>query len=252
MCLTYCSRLKKCEYVIINENYCRFYSPFARYLINKSIHGSLYKKSIIENLDDLKFYWPIFDSKVTDIISGKNLYDPVSTYFSADRSGVSNSALQFYNGSYRIPAEFYFTTNFTAIIWAKPYHLTTFSFYDFGCEQQVDSIMLNFNAEQEIITFEVHEGIFWRSFNSNGKISVGFWNQLAVVYQNGFVSVFVNGTNESKSYFEILKYVNRTLNFFGKNYKNQYFTGELDDFKIFHRALSQSEILDDFNFMIQI
>ena len=58
--------------------------------------------------------------------------------------------------------------------------------------------------------------------------------------------MFINGTKDTQSYLN-MRGVNRTSNFFGGNNWNENFNGELDDLKIFHKALENNEIIDEFN-----
>ena len=72
---------------------------------------------------------------------------------------------------------------------------------------------------------------------------------MAIVCQNGLISIFINGTKDSEQYVVAINNVSRTSNFLGGNNWGQSFNGEIDDFKIYHRILTQNEILDDFYFI---
>lgn len=246
-CFSYCARIKNCEYILINESYCRLYSLYARYLIMLSTNGTFYQRTNPTNLNDLKFYWPIFNSNVNDIISGNNLYGPVSCSFTTDRAGVSNSAIKFNYGYYKFPTGDYFKDYFTVILWVKPYQDIYSAFFDFGISTGVDNFLLILLGNQGAFKMDLYSNIS-TYYIATGRINIGYWNHLAIVNRNWYFLIYVNGTLDSGFYVNPLRIVNRTSNFLGGHNWNGNFYGEMDDFKIHQRNLSQNEILNDFLF----
>ena len=85
---------------------------------------------------------------------------------------------------------------------------------------------------------------------SNNTISIGFWNHLAIVSQNGLCLIYINGTKDSQGYLLPLNNLIRTSNYIGfNNWDAPAFNGEVDDFIIYHEALNSDEILEEFNFI---
>jgi hypothetical protein len=64
-------------------------------------------------------YWPIGNSTVTDMITGKNATSLGSPLFVKDRFGVAGGAFQVSNASnaWRLPNDTYFTGDFTMTMW---------------------------------------------------------------------------------------------------------------------------------------
>lgn len=109
--------------------------------------------------------------------------------------------------------------------------------------------LLWFDSDQAL-TF-VLEASRWYSmaiYTPNGSVPAGSWNHIVIVYDNRDVSIFINGQQKATDYFRLDSgdtYPDKNLALGVKSYRSymtHYFTGSIDDVRIFNKALSQSEI----------
>jgi hypothetical protein len=171
--------------------------------------------------------------------------------FVEDRFGKPNSAIRFSDGFYQVPSGFYFKSDFTISVWLKVNVFVPYStILEFASEQNIDYVSLktnnyNTNKLQPILTIGFS---YSNSYvTSPYYLPRGQWTHLVVTLSGTTGSVYLNGILSAQiNDMYIPKNINRTSNFIGKDTSNYYgnLWSDLDDLRIYDRALSQSEIYD--------
>ena len=199
-------------------------------------------------LERLVNYWPI-DNHVNDTINGANMYNGYNVEFVKDRFGKANSAVRFTDGYYQVPPGIYFKGDFTISVWLKlNVYVANSRVLDFGNGPYFDNVLLttiNDNTLSYLYTsFSYVSGSF---LYSSLPLIKGQWLHLAATLRGTTGSVYINGVlvAQSNSMFTP-KSINRTSNYVGKNNWDGYgnLWGDLDDLRIYDKALSQSEVYD--------
>lgn len=93
----------------------------------------------------------------------------------------------------------------------------------------------------------------WAQYTSSISVNTGNWNYITVTHNtNETVNLYVNGTldstfnNTSTGGFNIWVYT--AFNIIGKGYSSgDYFTGSIANVSIYNRALSATEVLQNYN-----
>ena len=94
------------------------------------------------------------------------------------------------------------------------------------------------NTFQFGLTKSTTEGI-----NSISRLEKNEWRSTTVVFNNGEISIFVDGTLDNKTTFnekDLSHIVASTL--IGSGIDNSFFNGKIDDIAIWNRALTEEEI----------
>ena len=74
------------------------------------------------------------------------------------------------------------------------------------------------------------------------------WSHLAMTWDTGTLRLYVNGTQvSSRSATSSLTTGTGPLRFGGDSFANEWFAGQIDELRLYHRALSASEINADRN-----
>ena len=215
----------------------------------------------LKEFDEKKFknsglvhYWP-FDNCLTDLISGQNLTMGLDrnqlAFFTPDRNGKEYLALNLNYGYVQAPDGIYFKGDFTITTWIilKGYSDSS-RIIDFGNGPDSDNILLTFlvNANADLLKFSISNKNLRDSDNifSTQKVMLNKWHFLSVVLNNSMIKVYFNGTLNNSGTMTVPANITRTKNYFGKsNWNNPYTNGIIDEFKIFDRALNETEILEE-------
>lgn len=195
-----------------------------------------------------------FNNNATDLVTSVTP-DINSALPTIDRFGRDSSAYQF-NGSeivkYSNPLMPLFEVgnslqNFTANFWMKAYSLhDAFLAGAFGWGYYV-----GFNSLGKVKLAAIVSGVWYEG--STNPISINEWKMITVIRTNNSTSIYVDGVldlyfSTAPVNYNIAAY-NKSNCWFGADYQdnNNYFNGELDDFGIWNRSLTQQEILNLFS-----
>ena len=179
-------------------------------------------------------FWPM-DTNTTDIIGYANMYNGYNVQFVEDRFGKPNSAIRFNDGYYQVPSGVYFNGDFSVAVWVKiNVRIQWASIIDFGSD-------CNYNSDSVIITSQPD----YKQLTSNLGLSIGQWTYLVITLNETTTSIYINGILARKgSNPEMPKYAERKLNYIGKSCSASNLRADLDDLRIYNRALSQPEVYD--------
>ena len=193
-------------------------------------------------------YWPM-DNNATDKIGNANMYNGYNVQFVDDRFGKPNSAIRFSDGYYQVPSGVYFNGDYTIAVWVKiNVQIPSSRIIDFnnGCYMD-NTILATSNMGNSQPYLQQFISTFESKLASNLALITGQWTHLVVTLNEMTGSIYINGLLTSQV-FNIYtpKYVNRTSNFIGKSCSadDGNLQADLDDLRIYNRALSQSEIYD--------
>ena len=195
-------------------------------------------------------YWPI-ENHVNDTVGGANMYNGVNVEFVKDRFGNPNSAIRFSDGYYQVPSGVYFKGDFTISLWLKINLLVPNSRILAFSRDNYDYVLLILYQYSSNYPFKPQLTI-GSSYSSNiiapFDLLRGQWMHLIFTLSGTTGSFYINGLLVDQSNVMFIPRNNsRTSNFIGKDgYYSDYgnFWSDLDDLRIYDRALSQTEIYD--------
>jgi len=158
-------------------------------------------------------------------------------------------------------ADFDFTTSFTAVFWINPIekneNVTLLGKWKYlgGNER---AYLIDINSTDNIQTIFNYSGGSTEGYSSNVSVTFNQWQQIAVVYNGSTVTVYKNATAGNAQSTSsplpnnpndlLLGAYNGTEN--DGVYPDGYFyQGYIDEVKLFDRALSSSEILQDYQYV---
>jgi hypothetical protein len=168
----------------------------------------------------------------------------------ADRFGNPGQALQFNgsNGFIDVPDGVYFNgSDFTVNVWARASSFGNWArVFDFANGPNSNNIVLVItNGTSGRPAFVVYNGAsVGTNFTAPNAVALNTWNMLTVTYTNGNSTLSINGVpvimGATSSPVNIL----RTINYIGRSNfaSDAYFNGSMDDFRLYNRVLTQSEI----------
>ena len=163
---------------------------------------------------------------------------------------VGNHALQFSgSGEYvEAPHQDYLSLNeFTVSTWANFDALSTGEWQSLVCKGSCASPDRNYGLFQKKDGKQVHFSFYrtsgsWASYNSNAELSTGTWYHIVMTYDGSEFTLYIDGsldkavseTGTPETNSEPL-YIGDFPDYSGMN-------GQLDDVRIYNRALSESEV----------
>jgi hypothetical protein len=193
-------------------------------------------------------YYP-FNGNANDE-SGNGLNGTVNgASLTTDKDGNANQAYFFNGTSSTISvASFpqFFTGNFSISLWLKNTGSTGRSYDSFiSIGEGFGTHSFNFAFDRDNSNFSYWDKSNSSYFFSNGADAViDKWAHITIVYNNGTMTNYVNGVALStKPVSNITPQSSTTLNIGSFVSDVQYFYGNIDDIRIYNRALNNSEIL---------
>ena len=186
------------------------------------------------------------------------MYGGANFSFANDRFNKPLSAISLQMGYLNIPpSDFFGTSRFTIMAWVKVRSYNSWSrLVDFGLSgmNKYDNIAVVLSLSNTgMPTFEIRVGIAKQLgiIQPTKMLSLGVWEHLACTFDSPNAYTYINGSIviSGMSNFNVTTEI-RDSNFLGRSWNNQYdqdTDADIDDLKIFNRALSQQEILDEMN-----
>lgn len=201
-------------------------------------------------LPGLKHYWG-FNGNLNDSIGNAHLYGGINKTFALNRFNSSYSALNLNGGYLDMPAGVYFNSNFALLTWVYPRKYANWArIFECGNGTNNNNIIFAYSkAFGGFPNFQIYNPIQY-DLLSTLKLTLNTWQHLAFVLNNTKAYIFTNGnlTVQNLAFVSPANVV-RINCFIGKSNWN---TDELadanfDEMKIFDRALSQQEIINEMN-----
>ncbi len=140
-------------------------------------------------------------------------------------------------------------SDFTISTWVKPGSVSNWSrIFDFGTGTTAYMFLTPQNGATSVPRFAITTsgGAGEQQINANAALSPGTWTHIAVTLSGSTGILYINGVEAGRNSSMTLKpsnLGNTALNYLGRSqYSDPYLAGSLDDFQIYKRALSASEI----------
>lgn len=208
------------------------------------------KKSDITIKNGLQSYWS-FCNNVRDIVSGSELYDGTNVYFIYNPFGLADSALSLRDGYYKVsPGFYFFGGDFIISVWLRLIQIRYFSrIIDFGnnINNSVAFSMYEYSLKpQLLLTYD--EGFL--SLIATTSLELGEWYYLTALMENNYAKIYINGILDVSIYNEqSAQNIYRQTNYIGKSnwYQDENAYSDMFDLKIYNKALTETEIIDDMN-----
>lgn len=119
--------------------------------------------------------------------------------------------------------------------------------FDFGTGTS-EYMFLSPKADSGKLVYAIRKGGVTNLLLSKDTVSGGEWHHVAITQAGSTAVLYLDGIEQArKNDMTVLPYQlgSTTLNYLGKSqWPDPYFKGELDDFRIYNRALSKQEIQD--------
>ena len=261
-CFTFCSKTTECFYIAFKQKKCFIckvnFINFVKGTINSN-NSLIYQKNV-NPANGLINYWT-FNGNVNDVIGNAHLYDGVSATLTTDRFGQSNSALSLTNGYYKVPPGVYFSgQQFSLMVWLKVRSTKVNSrLIDFGNGPSNENIVLILSKESTGKPYlYLQSGLDYSVLYAENALILNKWQHLTCIFSYPYFSIYIDGIEITEQNIETniesfsLAYILRTSNFIGRS--NWYFMSsdedadaEIDDLKIFRKALTKREIHFEMN-----
>lgn len=199
----------------------------------------------------LVYYWPIFDN-VKDLIGGAHMVLGTSASLAMDRYGNERSAISLNNGFYTVPDNIYFNSDFTITVWVKTRSINNYcSVLDFSNGVSKDNVILGLSHLTTGRPYFSIENIELSQLISDKMLKLNQWEHIAAVLHGTIGTIYINGALAGTSTMQRPGNLIRTKSFIGRNswsslgYPDA--NADIDELKIFSRALDPEEIKKDMN-----
>ena len=210
-------------------------------------------KSKIAISNGLINFWP-FNGNFDDIIGGAHLTPVVNSGFSSDRLNRASSALDLNFGYCSAPPGVYFNGDFTVTFWVTfKTDSDWLRIFDFGNGLPSDNVVIG-RYDSINKPFYIFIDVFYDASTSYTLLQevliLNQWYFVSMVLEIKTMKIYLNSTLKiTKQISSRPKIITRKLNYFGKsNWNNNANSNiKLDDFKIFNRALNETEIFNEMN-----
>lgn len=205
--------------------------------------------------EGLVAYYPL-DGHGQDA-SGNALHGTVTSALSGpDRFGRSNSALQFDGSSSFIdcgnPAAFNFSSNFTlsAWVWVNSPGNYIIAKYLPGSPASPSSYGLGTEGSSRVYGFVSGTQPGYTDLSGGPSLANAEWHAVALTYERSVgLKLFVDGASvTAASTPDLSAFVNSVPLMIGRTAGGQFFHGSIDEVRIYNRALSASEIQQQWQF----
>jgi hypothetical protein len=195
------------------------------------------------------------DGQQKDLNTGSDVGSIV--YFSTDRFGLPNSALQISSGYMSLPTGVYLSGAFTVTVWI---YLSSYQSYarifDFGNGEKDQNVAVYFEGTSGRLQLQMSDdGIFFISLKfcrmlNNYEIPLNQWTHVAVAYDGKTAAyIFINGVLHSNCINTMTSgsHLNKEtrFNYIGKSNTAAdtfYLDGYIDELKFYDRVLRNDEI----------
>jgi hypothetical protein len=198
--------------------------------------------------DGLVGWWPL-NGSMTDI-SGNNYNGTLQGGGTAtvDRFGASASAIALSNGqqscSIPAPVSGTFTNAMSYCFWYKELSFPSIDYQTLG-DINGKTLLLQPNSAVISAAGEVYGVV-----GSNSGLFQNGWKHIAVVYDNRTILIYVNGlianSTSNNTQPSQIQYLNIASQL-GGNVSGYPFSGSVDDFGLWNRALTQNEVSNLYN-----
>lgn len=181
------------------------------------------------------------------------MYNGFNVLFTNDRFGTNNSALSFKNGYYKVPNGTFFAGDFSITLWIKINKMIEWApILDFGIATKYNvyltpSEKFPNSGKPRVDMYDSSGTGFYRV--SSKVLSEGVWYFLVLRLNGTTANFYINGTQtDTFTNFRVPAIITRTTNFIGAdNFHSPFLQSDIDDLRIYNRAINETEIKILFN-----
>ena len=180
-------------------------------------------------------------NSLDDKIGGANFYGGSGFSFTNDRFCVKSSALYLgYGGFVQIPADIYFSQDFTITAWI--YLLTNkLNLLQFGNPYSINNITISLNNSK--IYFQIYDS----SIEVSTKLSLHEWYFFSFVLSGKTGYIYFNGNQIATGTLNVYSAnKNKTSNFIGNIRQVLDESANIDEIKFYKGALTSNEIMKEY------
>jgi hypothetical protein len=188
-------------------------------------------------------------SNLSDVVGGANLYGGSNYSFIFDRFCSPNSAIYFNKGYLQIPAGVYFSGDFTVTAWIYLKSYQYFSrIFEFGNGINSDNVLLAMLGESSQIYGNTIIGSSYMKIQTSLIINLNEWFFISFILTDTTGFIYVNGNQMINGTLDLTNNIIRTSNYIGKsNWASSLNADAIyDELKIYQRALSSSDIMNEY------
>jgi len=175
-----------------------------------------------------------------------------ATYVTAGKNG---KAISFPGASYisiNDTNKLDLTTNFTLSAWIKPTSLSGWRTLILKDAVDHHTYALYANTHLNTPTAEINTGTLVYDTQGISKIPLNTWTHIAMSYNGSTLRLYINGVQVSSRVVSIAAQASNGKLYIGGNLIwGEYFKGQMDDVRIYNKALNLNEITSDMNSAVQ-
>lgn len=200
-------------------------------------------------------YWPVWEDTF-DIIGRANLIKTVNSNLTKDRFNNSNSAIHFNCGYSQLSPGVYLSGSFTVTLWIRLIAILGYDkIFEFSNGNNEEIVVLSYSLADSGRPF-LRTSLNLNRVISDKALRLGVWEYTAFVLNDTKASIYLNGDLVGQGETKYPTNVIRTDSYIGKGVSAECSKVDFDELKIFNRALSKSEILqdmsDDMSYILKI
>ena len=185
------------------------------------------------------------------------MFGGVNSIFSTDRFNRTNRTLSLNSGYFKIPSGIYFDgSDFTFTCWVNVKKRVNFArIFEVANGRNLDAVVFTIHSDGRPVFSYSNQLTFTLLYYSPNILKLNVWYHLAFTYQYPTSRIYINGTLTDRvntAYKTPIRNVTRSVNWVGRSnwfpqYNHPHAVHDLDDMKLFKRALNESEILFEMN-----
>lgn len=207
--------------------------------------------------ESLQNYYP-FNSDIIDVLNEKDLYGGKNWVLINDRNRNNNSAISFNNGFLEMPVGTYISGDFTIMFWIRPKiskindFKSIIELSNLGESDIINFVYIQSSSKkgENVGRFDLHYGTsHYFSCQSDITFFANKWTHLTFTLKEEIGTMYFNGDSVKScplsSQNKIKRNITTRFNYLGKSSwsaNSNFAEHDLDDLKIFNRALSRKEI----------
>ena len=171
--------------------------------------------------------------------------------FTSDRFCNINSALYLCTGYVQAPSSYYFTGDFSVVVWIYLNSYQTVSagsgganVFNFSNANGVGEVSLTFVDSTSALSGNINNLTgTCLSITTSPIIQLNTWYHVVFVLRDTIGSIYVNGVQKATGTLQAPSNIIRNYNYIGSNNLN----GSIDELTIYEEAMTQIQILNEYS-----
>jgi hypothetical protein len=225
-----------------------------KYGIGQRSNINSFKIDTNKVIDDSKLILNLpFNNDVNDYSTNQMTTECTAPAYTTDRKSNANGAFSFNKNLVKVKnnPNLNLDAQYSISVWIKPNSVFGIDMIDgiaqilgrmgsTGVNTSSYGLCINSNSNITFQTYANATGTASAIFT--GQIMLNEWNHIVINYINQSISLFINSKHINTVSLALHQTSNYDLYIGGRQTSNRYFSGALDDLKIFNNVLTQQEI----------